>query len=87
MNDNLKKLFNLNKITNYSKYFFNLFVGKNNKNNKQILDPLTTIIKVALLNFYDVGTKLSIYNNSIEIQELGVLSWSVDRWYVPSKGT
>lgn len=79
MNDNIKKLFSLNKISNYSKYFFNFFIGKNNKNNKQILDPLTTIIKIALLNFYDVGTKLSISNNSIEIQESNVLQGTI-RW-------
>ena len=33
--------------------------------NRQILDPLTSLIKLCLLNFQKPGTKLSISNNKI----------------------
>ncbi len=43
------------------------------KDDSQILDPLTCLIKLALLNFKKTGTKLSIYNNSIYFQESSFL--------------
>lgn len=55
------------KITDYSNLLMNFF--KKKKSDKQILDPLTTIIKIALLSFYEKGSKLSIINNKICIQE------------------
>ena len=42
-------------------YGFHLFKSQE----KQILDPFSTIIKLALLNYKDIGTKLSIVNNQI----------------------
>lgn len=67
MKNKIGSYLNLKKISEYGKYFINFMFNDNN--NKQILDPLTTIIKIALLNFYDIGTKIGIINNSIEIQE------------------
>ena len=69
MNNDILKY--INNITSYSKTALNILVNKPKNNEKQILDPLTTIIKIALLYFYTDGTKLSINNNSIDIQESG----------------
>jgi hypothetical protein len=40
--------------------------------NEYILDPLSTIIKLAILSNKPIGTKLSISNNIISIQEPGL---------------
>lgn len=55
----------------------NLFNYMNYKDNPQILDPLSSLIKLALLNFKNKGTKLSIYNNSIHFQEPSILQGSI----------
>jgi len=45
-----------------------------------LLDPLTTVIKIALLNFKPVGTKLGFNEHSVYLQEpeflQGALRWS-----------
>jgi hypothetical protein len=47
---------------------------------KQILDPLTTMIKLAILGYKPQGTKLAIDNNKIYFQEpsftQGLLRWA-----------
>ena len=46
---------------------------------RQILDPLTTMIKLAILGYKPIGTKLAIDNNKIYFQEptfsQGLLRW------------
>ena len=39
---------------------------------KYILDPLSVIIKLAILSKKRIGTKISVYNNIVYIQEIGV---------------
>ena len=39
------------------------------KNNSQVLDPLSSLIRLSLLNYKPIGTKLSFYNNTITFQE------------------
>jgi hypothetical protein len=39
---------------------------------KYILDPLSTIIKLCILSKKDVGCKLSVYNNTVSLQEVGL---------------
>lgn len=55
-------------------YFFN----KNDK--KSILDPLTCLIRLAILNFKPTGTKISVYNSKISYNEpcifQGPLRWT-----------
>ena len=46
MNNDILKY--INNITSYSKTALNILVNKPKTNEKQILDPLTTIIKIAL---------------------------------------
>ena len=56
-------------LSDYGKTIFNYLFTKKKNSDKQILDPLTTVIKLALLYFYDNGTKLLIHDNSITLQE------------------
>jgi len=55
------------KISEYGKTVYDYLFAK--KDDKQILDPLTTVIKIALLYFYETGTKVSINNNCIQFHE------------------
>jgi len=43
---------------------------KNQKN--YILDPLSVIVKLALLGYKPAGTKVNISNNIIQLQEVGI---------------
>lgn len=36
---------------------------------EKILDPMSTIVRLAILSYYPVNTKLSIHNNSLYLQE------------------
>lgn len=47
--------------------------------NKQILDPLTSLIKLCLLNFKKPGTKISITNNKISFQSPDIFQGTI-RW-------
>lgn len=66
----------LKKITDSDllSYFFN----KNDK--KSILDPLSCLIRLAVLSFKPIGTKVSVYENRISYNEpcilQGPLRWS-----------
>lgn len=51
-----------------------------NKNLKYILDPLSVIIKLAILSYKPLNSKLSIYNNMLCIQEPGIFQ-SIVRYY------
>lgn len=42
---------------------------------RQILDPLSTLCKIALLSFYDNGSRLSICDNIVEIQKADSTQW------------
>lgn len=48
-------------------------------------DPLLTICKLALLQFYPIGTKLSFYKNNIYIQEPGWTQSASRTYYKDSK--
>jgi hypothetical protein len=41
-------------------------------NNLQLLEPLTSVTRLAMLCFEAVGTKIAIYNNSITLQSPGL---------------
>jgi len=70
----------INNFSGYGKSALDYFLNNKECIDKQILDPLTTVIKIALLSFSENGSKLSIYNNSIKIQKAnglqGLLRWS-----------
>lgn len=45
----------------------------NNKEKNMIIDPIACLIKLSILSFYPVGTKISISNNMIHIIEPSIL--------------
>lgn len=52
---------------------FNHLVNQQSKNKNIILDPMSCLVKLALLSFYDKGTKISIHQNRIMFNEPGIL--------------
>ena len=57
--------------------FTNLFFNKEIK--KSLLDPLTCIIRCAILSFKPFGTKIRIFNNRITYHEPTILQGTI-RW-------
>jgi len=66
-----------NILLEYYNFFSKFFKKEQNKN--VILDPLTCIIKLGLLTFKPIGTKISINNNSISFHEPNLLQGPI-RW-------
>ena len=55
-------------------YFFNFFTGFRNKPDKNIIiDPMSCLIKLSILKFCPIGTKISIGDNMITILDPGLL--------------
>jgi hypothetical protein len=55
-------------------YFFNFFASFRNKQDKNIIiDPLSCLIKLSILKFCPIGTKISIGDNMITILDPGLL--------------
>lgn len=50
----------------------------------QLLEPLTCIIRLAMLNFQEVGTKIAIYNNRISSQLPNIIQ-GAKRWVYGNK--
>jgi len=69
ININTKTDININTKTD-----INTNINKNNKSNidVNILDPLSVIIKLAIISNKPIGTKLFIKNNVIHLQEPGI---------------
>ena len=64
-------------IFTYSSNYINQIISNKEKNT--ILDPLTCIIKLGILNFKPKGTKISINNNRITYHEPSLLQGTI-RW-------
>lgn len=58
------------------------YINKTNNNTSKnlILEPFCTIIKLILLSYKDKGTKISIYNNSIQYQEPSYIQGILRIW-------
>lgn len=55
-------------------YFLNFFASFRNKQDKNIIiDPLSCLIKLSILKFCPIGTKISIGDNMITILDPGLL--------------
>jgi hypothetical protein len=50
-----------------------------------ILDPLSIIIKLFIYSYKPAGTKISIYNNKLIIQEIGIFQGAVRKIYRDTK--
>ena len=57
-------------------YFYNVI---SDNTNTQILDPLTTVIRLSILSFKIYGTKISINYNKISIDISNNVFISVDK--------
>lgn len=57
-----------------------------NSTDQQLLDPMSTLIKLSLISFCEKGTKISINENSIELQKPGLLQGAI-RWSQGDKRT
>lgn len=59
------------------------FLSKLNKNKQldkmQVLEPLTTIVTLAIISFKDIGTKIAVSSNKIFIQPPNVIQGPI-RW-------
>lgn len=56
-----------------------------NKNKNDTLDPLSIIIKLFIYSYKPIGTKISIANNKLIIQETGIFQSAVRSFYRDSK--
>ena len=57
------------------------YINKTNNTSKNlILEPFCTMIKLILLSYKDKGTKISIYNNSIQYQEPSYIQGILRIW-------
>jgi hypothetical protein len=55
------------------------------QNKTDILDPLSVILKLFVYNFKQEGTKISITNNKIILQDVGIFQGSVRKIFGDSK--
>uniref|UniRef100_A0A6C0EJR4 Uncharacterized protein n=1 Tax=viral metagenome TaxID=1070528 RepID=A0A6C0EJR4_9ZZZZ len=71
-------LLNLSLLKNSYNILINL--SKKTTESSQILEPLTTLITLAIISFKTVGTKITVSSNKVYIQEptliQGVIRWS-----------
>tara|TARA_Y100000389_G_C17414938_1_gene493129 strand:+ start:44 stop:706 length:663 start_codon:yes stop_codon:yes gene_type:complete len=51
------------------------------KENNIIIDPMSCMVKLALLGFYPKGTKISIYNNQLLFNEPSILQGTLRYYY------
>lgn len=69
-------------FTNVNNYI-NIYTYLTNKSNMQknlILEPFCTLIKLILLAYKTEGTKISIYNNSIQFHEPSIIQGFLRIW-------
>lgn len=69
-------------ITNFVNYISQK--KKLNSNKLQLLEPLTSVIRLAMLHFVQPGTKIAIYNNRIYHQIPNALQGTI-RWTYGNK--
>jgi hypothetical protein len=58
----------------------NLEISTESYSKQYLLDPLSVIIKLAIISQKNSGVKISIFNNILQIQEVGIFQ-SVVRYY------
>ena len=60
--------------------YFSSYTKYEKVNESQILEPLTTIVRLAIISFKTVGTKIAITNNKIYVQSpniaQGIVRWT-----------
>lgn len=48
-------------------------------NRNQILEPLSTVLKLAMISFKEKGTKIAVFNNKLYLQEPSLLQGTIRR--------
>lgn len=66
-------------INNYIKVY-SYFTNNMNTQKNLILEPFCTLIKLILLSYKPKGTKISIYNNSIQFHEPSIIQGFLRIW-------
>ena len=69
-------------FTNVNNYinFYSYLTSNNNSQKNLILEPFCTLIKIILLSYKTNGTKISIYNNSIQFHEPSMIQGFLRIW-------
>lgn len=57
----------------------------NVQDNKQVLEPFSTILKLAIISFKDYGTKIAVNNNKLYIQEPSIYQGPLRRAFGNSR--
>ena len=63
-----------------------LIINKNTNFTVFVLDPLSVIVKLAIISNKPIGTKFHIHNNMIQLQEPGIFQ-SIVRYYFSANKT
>ena len=79
----MNNLFNFKSIQLYNLYN-NLLFHKNKDKLDMILEPLQSMIQLAILSVKPIGTKLAIQENILYIQEPSIIQ-PLNRWYNSDK--
>lgn len=79
----MNNLFNFKSIQLYNLYN-NLLFHKNKDKLDMILEPLQSMIQLAILSVKPIGTKLAIQENILYIQEPSIIQ-PINRWYNSDK--
>jgi hypothetical protein len=72
-------MFSFRSAINMSSYIYTFFNSEQKRNAR--LDPLTSVIKLALLNYKNKGTKLSICNNYIHFSENTIYQFAIRKYF------
>ena len=72
-------MFSFKSAINMSSYVYTFFNSEQKRNAR--LDPLTSVIKLALLNYKNKGTKLSICNNYIHFSENTIYQFAIRKYF------
>ena len=66
-------------MSNWIDRFIEKWVGDTLQKKTMILDPLTTMFRLSMLSFKPIGTKLSVYKNTMNYVEPGAFQ-GIYRW-------
>jgi hypothetical protein len=72
-------------IISYGRYIIDMVKYSYNVNRNDLIDPLTAVIRTGLLSYKPVGTKISIQNNRIYLQESSIIQGTVRSIYGDKK--
>ena len=72
-------------IVNCGKYILDFAKHTFNVNRNNLIDPLSAIIRIGMLSYKQIGTKISIQNNKIYLQNSTFLQGTLRSFYGDKK--